>query len=833
MAVLNYDISVHGVAAVEAAFAKIESAVARLNRKTASGGGGTSRGDRASGEYSVSKSAQSGEAAARAADRAAKAAERAEKQKTQALERESKNRLRIVEREYRESERISAQQARARKKAASEEARDLKRNALLAKQQSAEALSNGRDRFNRISGIAGGSLNTIRNVGMMGMATAGLGTGALFATAIHSQIGAIAAASKLANQFSENGATVGSIKQTKAELLREAGGVRGFTAEETLGAMSKYHEKTGEAGSARRMVKKLGALSLASGASIEDVSEFGSIIHNVLKTKGVGTAEAEPMVYDLLKNAAAVAKEKSIELRDFARVGGSVIAQSPLLTGNVADNAKLGMSITQMAIAGGATSPEEAATSYQNMIADMVKHQKQIKKMGVKDSIQGGKLDLAGTLGQILEKTGGDIDKAMKVFNIRGLRAFTGLGVAYKSAEEREKGSGRASVMGELARLSGATLTEGTISAGVASRMADPDMQLKEAQKAFNAAIGKELVPVVTKLIPKIAELAPLFGQLAQGLAGIVEWFTKNPLTGVASLMAGVVVKDIAGAAIGDAIKRALIKALAGDLTGRGVGGSAGAGGAETAAQRRLARINGQRQTAAGALGAVGAGVLVGLPLAASLYESGVQNINDIDAIGKKQTKEARELGQAGAQFDKPFEMFPGVPVHPNSTGELERKANQKKIGEMRTAKELQKASQDRFDLNTKRNELATTPWGVVEGVLNFVTQNATHGLSGKKLKPGAGMFDFTGKSKLDEKEEDIKARELLAAKGGYMNAAPDLEKNGYSTETNGQGRSEVALSEAGGKLISAADALNAAADKLSSAGPGFDGGPNYQRPVK
>ena len=808
MAVLSYSIETTGIQALESAFARVESRIARLNR-VAHGGSTSSRGssgDRDSGVYATKM--------ARQGDALAKAAERAEKQKTQALERESKKRIRLVEQEARENERIATQQARARKKASDEEARAAKRHAALARQQAAQAQAVGRERYNRLSGAVGGAFSTVRNLGMMGLATAGLGAGALFATAVHSQMGAMAAASKLANQFSENGATVASIRRTKAELLREAGGVQGYTAEETLGAISKYHEKTGEAGSARRMVKRMGGLALASGAEIGDVSEFGSIIHNVLKNKGINGPQAEDMTYDLLKNAAAVAKEKSIELRDFARVGGAVIAQAPMLTGDVATNAKMAMGITQMAIAGGATSPEEAATSFQNMVGDMVKHQKQMRAMGIKDSIKDGKLDLGGTLGQVLEKTGGDIDKAMKVFNIRGLRAFNGLGVMFKTAEEKQKGSGRAAVMGELARLSGATLSEDTIRAGVASRMEDPDMKWKEAQKALSREIGSQLLPVVTKLIPKIGELAPMFGKLAAGMASVIEWLTKNPMTGVASLITGLIIKDIAGAAIGDAIKRAMIGALAGGGGGvaGGAGGPAGVGAAGASGASRTSAL--------GALAAVGTGLAIGVPLAAAIYEGGTNATLDQRKRNKASSDAYNNTIVAGGEFDKPFSLGTDANGNPINAISPEQEAKSKQMGLLRRQAVLKQIADERLQLDAKDGEKSLL--GMAE---------IPYWMPGKeKGDPGQwkGLFDLTGRGARDEQRNVLAERERRALAGDFDKAATDLEKMGYSTENNDQGRGGAGkeLGEAGGKLTVAAEALTSAAEKLANAG-------NNQPPVR
>jgi hypothetical protein len=106
--------------------------------------------------------------------------------------------------------------------------------------------------------------------------------------------------------------------------------------------------------------------------------------------------------------------------------------------------------------------------------------------------------------------------------------------------------------------------------------MADPDIQFKEVMRDFNAQVGSELLPVLTKLIPEFAKLLPQVTTTARLFGKLIESLAENPILTIGRIIAAKVVLDIAAAHIGDRIRDTLMRGFGGGAPLPGGGGAGG-----------------------------------------------------------------------------------------------------------------------------------------------------------------------------------------------------------------------------------------------------------------
>ncbi len=114
--------------------------------------------------------------------------------------------------------------------------------------------------------------------------------------------------------------------------------------------------------------------------------------------------------------------------------------------------------------------------------------------------------------------------------------------------------------------FSGASLGASDLDARAQLRLDDPDLQFKEAMKAFNVAIGTQLLPAVTSLIPPLVELVPTAVDLTSSLAGFVQELAQNPFAGIGAIVAAKIGEDVISAGVG----KGLMKLLSTQIGGAG-----------------------------------------------------------------------------------------------------------------------------------------------------------------------------------------------------------------------------------------------------------------------
>lgn len=478
----------------------------------------------------------------------------AAKKELAATERTVKTQQRLEERNLRWRQQM-------RNRHFQQEERDRKRHEAKAqreKERSASRIATG------VGRTAGGIGTALKGAAAVGAGIAGVGA----ANALAVQIEESKQASILANQA--------GTPELKGQLLKEARGVRGFTGEEALAGMSEFVTKTGDLDTARGLLKDLGDLALATGTDLGDLGATAGQAFNVLKDQIDDPVERMKQLKELMGTLAQQGNMGAVEIRDLAQDFGKLGAATRAFEGGAPELLRSMGAFAQIAVArGGAESSADASTAASRMAGDIVTHRDSFKELGVDIKSKNDQTKLRSPMeiiADVLDKTGGDIEKTSGLFGIESGKIFKGIAATYSEAEKKEKGSGHDAVMAEFKRFSGAQLDEKQLQDRVASRMGDTDIQLKENLKAFNTAIGNELLPTVTKLVPEFTKLIPPVTGAVKVLAKMVEMFADNPLAGIGAVIAGSVVKDIATAGVGDAIK----STIAGE--GPGIGGAAALG---------------------------------------------------------------------------------------------------------------------------------------------------------------------------------------------------------------------------------------------------------------
>lgn len=537
MAVLQYDFRVVGANNVEKAFASIERRAGMHNARMA----------RAFGQSPTSASG----GGVKAQERQAEAANRkwaAEHQRFAQGQMRAHDKLAAAkEREHRaQLSRIAREQAAQNRAAAS----------ALAAQKRVRAATVGQ--------VGRSVVSATRAVGMIGTGALAIGGGMAVQGAISQQMRETAAASSLANQAGN--------PALKGTLLKEAQGYRGFSGEEALSSMGAFVDLTGDLQTARLLAKDLLEMSLASGSLPENVAAAAGNFANNLKGITDPMEKAKAIMGDmraLMGQGAAGA----IELRDMAGGGATVGAAAGQFTGDAAENIKKAGVLAQAARAeGGADSAAEALTALSRFTDQVIANADKLEKLGVNavERGAGGEIkavaDPRQIISEFLDKTKGDLALANDIFDIRGSKVVRGFSKSYQRG-------GKEGVLKQFDDLMKTEVSAGDVAARAQSRLDDPDLKFKEAMKDFNAKVGSELLPELTKLIPEIAKLTPYVADAARLFAMLVGSLVDNPVLTIGTLIAGKVAADIAGAKIGEGIKSVLSGAV-----GEGAAGALGAG---------------------------------------------------------------------------------------------------------------------------------------------------------------------------------------------------------------------------------------------------------------
>lgn len=568
---VRINFAVGALAEVQRALSSLESAFLRLDRASQRSFGQASK-DRTSsvkreaGEQvrAVDKSQREQE---KIAQRSAKDAERTAKALTRTLEKEERERTRTAERWAKQREQIQRNSAAA-----------AGRIAIRHAEEEARSLNRFRS---GVGGQLGGSVRgAISTTTRLAGAAMGIGGGFAVADAVGRDIKLRGKSRELSIQSG------GEISAERAYGAATQGGVTyGKDATEVMEGLDRFVAKSGNVKMATEVMADLLQLSNATGASFNELAEVAGQMFASDKT------QSAKELGDVMRDLAAQGRAASVDMRELAQYGARLSggAQEFGLGGAKNRNGiirQLG-GLAQLAAAkGGASSAAEATESVLSLGLDVNEHADKFKDLGIKThGADGMLLSPEAIIKGAVSKTRGNKTELMEMFGRRSYRAVAGYANTYLDAKKEFGAKGVKGAALEdaslkkadalLAEFAKVTITRDQVGKENALRMSEADKQLEASMQALRNEVGKELVPELARLVPALKDLVPLFAQVMHGFGTFVRWFSENPLAGLGAIVAGLVAKDIAGAAIGAAVKNAVMASM----SGGGVASAAGAAG--------------------------------------------------------------------------------------------------------------------------------------------------------------------------------------------------------------------------------------------------------------
>lgn len=373
-----------------------------------------------------------------------------------------------------------------------------------------------------------------------------------------------------------NSATQGNGEKTAAmrvaeskDLIKQADAVAmkyGRSSGAIIKAGQGYVAATGDLEGFRKEMEFIAMTANTTGAPVE---ELGTVMGRLATKMPKGEAR------DMLRVIAGHGKVGSIELKDMIAgvpqlggLGGLFGGPRSKAVGDLS-------SLAQIAIEKGTSSdPAEAFTATRAFVNTMSKRarRKDFKKLGI--DIEDDKQNLLSPeeiLVNTMRATKGD---KVKVFSqafqdTRSHAVVHAARNAYLEAESKQKGSGEDAIRAMFAKYKAAVLTPGEEKQANEARMQTDASKAARAQERFDALVSK----MADSVIPAFERMAPAAEKVANAMAGLVDTAANHPWGAVAAVITASMVREIAAAKIGDAIKGA----ISGQGAGAAGGGTAGA----------------------------------------------------------------------------------------------------------------------------------------------------------------------------------------------------------------------------------------------------------------
>lgn len=552
--------------------------------------------------------------------------------------REQMAALRAQEREQIKVERARLREALASSKAEARARLADERNLARAKEsldrqrsRSLLALHREEDRARRgmARGIGRGALRAtggaIGRTAAVGGTALGLVGGIAVGSALAEESAIRRRASVLANKANN--------PALKGALAAESTQIQGFSGSESLGALDAFMGKTGDLDAGRAALKDIGALALATDADFVEMGEAAGNAFNVIADAISDPQKRIEALNKVLRGWAGQGNIGSVEMSDMAQFGGRLGGASRKFAGDPADLLLSMGAMAQAAVrGGGASDAAEATTGVARFGSDLTKKpaQKALAKLGVdvfSDKNKTHLKDPGQIVAEMLEKTKGSLPMSEDIVNAESGKVLAGFSDIFTKAEAIKRGSGKDAVLAEFQRYKSAGMSDAAVATGVASRMEDPDLQFKEAMKQFNTAVGKDLLPALTKLIPEFTALIPEIGGATREVTRFISFLAENPLSGIMAIMGASVAADVAQAGISSALESG-VSSLVGGMSAAQIG-MAKFAGASVLAAAAIYAAHDQNEALKKETGGLGIFDLVGGALEGKgLFEQVEENMN-------------------------------------------------------------------------------------------------------------------------------------------------------------------------------------------------------------
>jgi hypothetical protein len=619
-----------GIPEVSAAFDTIERRIIALTQSTAANANVRMRAVKAEAEsMTVAKTAEQ------------KAADKAEDAKTRTVEREARRRQAIVDRSASMAGKFAAQQAKEEEKALAEGTRavereqrrrdDIRNRSAAMAGRFAEQQANAEiAAHRRIGTVVGNSaLSGTRRV-LGGLASyGGMAIGALGAFGLADAVRGRFAAERDAAQI-VNAVTSGGVAPKGAnvrDIIGAASGVSvqtGMTKDEIIKGSLAY-ARSARGGDFGGVMGNMGFFAKLAKTTGTDIGELAGAAGK-LQSQNPDLARDPKAMQQLLLNAYEMSKSGSVSLADAAAQIGTLASTRGFYQGDTAANQRKLMALGQIAASGGATGDIgtyikdvsiEVAAKRRHTAKEVGLGGRGVEALGVHFDQFGAMESPEQMIGAIFKATGGDMSKIHGIVGNRGLPLFTELQKSFQQAGGGDKGV--AAVQAQIAGVSQATMTPAQLEAQFATVMATTPERFAKAVATLREHIEMQAVPILDKLAAKFDDPAFMANveRVIDGLGSLASFLIANPFLGIGAVVLGAITKDLAAAAIGEAVKSALTRMISGQAplpagalgsTGAKVaGGFVGAAIAAEATGAAFSEKTGEEATAkAGVLGLLG-----------------------------------------------------------------------------------------------------------------------------------------------------------------------------------------------------------------------------------
>jgi hypothetical protein len=557
MATLVYDISVINADAIDAAFAHVERRAAVHNSRIAATANAATAGIARGGRGAGTKAAADPEAEHQQATR-------------RELDRYQR-RLRHIDAIKHKEVAADLEAHRKRLRQEEEEARQR-----LSKLKKSNAMAEA-SRANRAA-VGGSSFGSLTTLGRGALATATLGGAAIVQTGVAKEMAVGKTATKLANAaFGAPGDTrsreeiFASVMDQSAEIGRRTGDRAGI-----VDALDRFVAISGSLKAGQRMAPFMADLSDATGAELSDIGQTGGqVLQNIMTTRNVDPTDAKAMnqaiedTQSIMAAMAGQAKMGSIEFAALASQMGKLMSSTSRFSGDVADITNQMGAVAQLAISGGASSPEEAMTAVMRFADDLIKNSDrfdaQAKKAGIKQGYYAdeGKTrlrDPTELLTDIVDATRGDMSKVQDLFGIEAMKAVQPFSASYTAAREGGATHEEAvkQVRSTINRFKTTKMTTREVTESAAFTRKQTGRELQIAWENLTTEAGEKFLPVLRQLTPEVTRLIPVLGAVAARAAEWAKILTQNPLQGLNTVIAAAMTAEIGKAAIGKALQSAV-----------------------------------------------------------------------------------------------------------------------------------------------------------------------------------------------------------------------------------------------------------------------------------
>ena len=437
-----------------------------------------------------------------------------------------------------------------------------------------------------VEGAAGGVRRALGGAAVVGGIVGGAVGTAGIVEALKGRVDLESKAASLAADVHEKG---GKFMDRNA-IVKQAQGVAGSTgiaAGDVIDAMSIAAGSGGGKAGLDAFVgslESIGQLAVASGSKMED----WALISAELTNNGVTDAKKQ---MEIMRSIVAGGKAGNINARQMAGGVGAVMGahQAGSFEGSGEKRARQASALIQLARSGGAkesVSAEDSVTAARNLYNDLGSHEKIIKKMGVKTTRKNAKgeverVDAIEQLGQLFDKTGGDITKMDPAFGMQSQAVFGKLLAEWKKGGGKNGGS--AAMKKIVEGFEQASMSEEEVKMEAAVIMDTASKKIAVSMEQFSAKMSDELMPVLAKAIPQ-------FAKLSEAIVNVTKFAVESPATAAASFVALSAAAGGAQAVLGrlgsgllDSVFKSATTTVHGGVVnvsgGAGSGGIGGAGG--------------------------------------------------------------------------------------------------------------------------------------------------------------------------------------------------------------------------------------------------------------